>query len=72
MATITTQQGDTWDKLSKKIYGNELYMDVLINANIKHRKTLVFSAGVKLEVPEIDTTNASTVDALPIWKRSKL
>ena len=70
MAKITTRQGDTWDILSKRIYGNELYIDVLLNANINHRKTLIFSAGVSLEAPPIDTTTTITDNAdLPIWKR---
>ena len=69
MRTITTTQGDTWDILSKKCYGSEMYMDKLIDANIVHRKTLLFSAGIVLNVPEIDVSNVAIDNALPIWKR---
>lgn len=65
--TYTTTQGDTWDIIAKKVYGAELLLDVLIEANIKHRKTVIFSAGVKLDIPEIDTEETDL--NLPIWKR---
>lgn len=70
MATITTRQGDTWDILAKRAYGNELFMDVLIKANIFERKTVIFPAGVVLEVPEIDTTSMEYETNLPVWKRT--
>lgn len=70
MATVTTKQGDTWDILAKDAYGDELFMDILIKANVSHRKTVIFPAGVVLEVPEIDTTSAEYEVNLPIWKRT--
>lgn len=69
MRTITTRQGDTWDLLAKRLYDNELYMSELIKANFAHRFTVVFSAGVVLNAPEIDTTDRSGADGLPPWKR---
>lgn len=53
MATTTTRQGDTWDILSKRLYGNEHYMEKLIEANLEHRKTVVFSYGTVINVPDI-------------------
>ena len=71
MATVKTVQGDTWDILAKRLYGNEFFMDVLIQANIQYRKTVVFRAGVVLNVPEIDdTASAEFEENLPPWKRS--
>ena len=70
MSTVTTRQGDTWDILSKRLYGDEHYMDVLINANIEHRKTVIFPYGVVLTVPEVDTSAADLVTGLPPWKQS--
>lgn len=70
MATYTTTQGDTWDIISRKIYGNELFMDVLIKANINHRKTVIFPYGVVLNVPDIDTTSSEYEANLPVWKRT--
>lgn len=64
--TYTTIQGDTWDIVSKKVYGSEKYMDRLISANSKHRETVFFPAGIRLSVPEIDEP---APDSLPPWKR---
>ncbi len=71
MKTTVTIQGDTWDVLSLRMYGNELYMDKLINANIEHRKVAIFPAGIVLQVPEIDTTVLANDDNLPPWKRQE-
>lgn len=70
MKTVTTIQGDTWDILAYRLYGNEHLMHVLINANIQHRKIVLFPAGIVLNVPEIDTTSAEYESNLPPWKRS--
>ena len=69
--TVVTHQGDTWDILAKKIYGNELFMEELIKANIHFRKTVIFSAGVVLNVPDVDTTSADFEGNLPPWKRGR-
>lgn len=69
MATIKTISGDTWDILSKRHYGDEMFMDVLIKANIDHRKTVIFPAGVTLNAPELDTA-AIEESKLPPWKRT--
>lgn len=69
MATIKTIQGDTWDLIAKRQYGNELFMDALIKANVQHRDKVIFPAGVVLQVPEIDTTSAEFEQNLPPWKR---
>ena len=69
MKTTTTIQGDTWDILAKRLYGNELFMDVLINANINHRRIAIFPAGIVLQVPEVDTTALADDPDLPPWKR---
>ena len=69
MAEYITRQGDTWDVISKRLYGDERFMDVLIRANINHRKTVVFSYGKRLVVPEINTQSAAYELNLPLWKR---
>lgn len=53
MSTYTTIQGDTWDGIAYKLYGDEKYMKNLIEANWLYTDVLVFSAGVELTVPEI-------------------
>jgi phage tail protein X len=61
-----TIQGDTWDIVSKKVYGAEKYMDRLITANTAHREIVFFAAGARLVVPKIDESMPET---LPPWKR---
>ncbi len=64
--TYTTILGDTWDSIAYKVWGNEMYTDVLIKANMEHKDTYIFSAGVVLSLPKI-TLKVS--DSLPPWKR---
>lgn len=64
--TYTTISGDTWDIVAYKVYGNEMYMDMLIKANIEHKDTYIFPAGVVLTLPEIDLEVSET---LPPWKQ---
>ena len=66
LKTYTTIQGDTWDSIAYKVWGNEMYTDTLIKANLEHKETYIFSAGVVLTLPEI-TLKVS--ESLPPWKR---
>lgn len=65
--TYTTIAGDMWDSIAYKKYGSEKYADALINANLSHRDTFIFSAGVVLTVPDVDSDTASS--SLPPWKQ---
>ena len=64
--TYTTVSGDTWDIVAYKAYGNEMYMDTLIKANIEYKDTYIFRAGVVLTLPEIELTVS---ESLPPWKQ---
>lgn len=68
MKAYTTVSMDTWDIISKKLYGDEHFIDKLIAANIEYRKVVIFSAGVVLSVPEVNDRTASD-ESLPAWKR---
>lgn len=70
MATITTKSGETWDMVSLRAYGDEHFMNVLMEANIQHRNTVIFRHGVTLEVPEIDKNSTAYEVNLPPWKRT--
>lgn len=70
MTTYTTKSQDTWDAISKEVYGSELFMDRLIAANLQYRKVVFFSDGIVLQVPDIDTTSSAFEANLPPWKRS--
>jgi phage tail protein X len=64
-ATYTTVQGDTWDQIARRLYGDELAMHHLIAANPRQRNVLIFSAGTVLTAPAVDTAQTA---ALPPWK----
>lgn len=66
MRQYTTIQGDTWDLIAYKMYGNEYKMQKLIASNSEYIDVAIFSAGIVLDVPEI-TADVSLV--LPPWKR---
>lgn len=68
MTSYTTQQGDMWDSISHKLYGDVKFTDVLINANPEFRYVYIFSEGVVLSVPDVE--ERITADDLPPWKRA--
>ena len=37
MTTYVTTSMDTWDIISKKVYGDEHFIDALIAASLEHR-----------------------------------
>ena len=59
MKSYTTVSMDTWDIISKKVYGDEHFIDKLIAANIRYRKVVIFSAGIVLSVPELSLIHIS-------------
>lgn len=64
--TYVTIQGDTWDSISFKLFSSSNYIPTLINLNQQHMHVYIFSAGVKLLVPN-EIVNSSL--DLPPWKR---
>ena len=62
----TTVQGDTFDMLSYRAYGNEFKAHNIIQANPEHSNILVFPPGIELTIPIISKEAAAT---LPPWKR---
>lgn len=65
-----TIQGDTFDIISLRVYGDEHFVAELIAANYEHRAVVLFPAGVVLNVPEINTEAATST--LPPWKRGTI
>lgn len=66
--TYTTKQGDTWDMIAYSLYpnlGKEACLATLIEANWDYIDVAIFPAGAVLNVPEIETSEASD---LPPWK----
>lgn len=54
MNSYTTIQGDTWDLIAYKLWGSEYLLPLLFDANPKQATTIIFSAGVMLNVPIIE------------------
>lgn len=65
--TYTTIQGDMWDSIAYSQLGDVKYTDALMMANTEHRNVYIFSAGVTLVIPDIETS--ITGDNLPPWKQ---
>lgn len=66
--TYITTQGDVWDLISYKVYGDEGFINTLIAANPAYRGLVVMPAGINLIIP--DLPEPSPVTSLPPWKRS--
>lgn len=64
--TYTTIQGDMWDGIAKRLYGEESCLNLLLEANQKYSDIVVFPAGITLIVPEYEKTSAKL---LPPWRR---
>jgi len=66
--TYTTKQGDMFDSLAFLFYKDEKYTKELMDANKTYLSTVVFSAGVVLVIPDIDTTSSADAASLPPWR----
>ena len=66
MKEYRTIQGDTWDWIAKKVYGNEKRLDVLMENNQDLLDILMFPAGVTLQIPEELPESAEDV---PAWRK---
>lgn len=58
MKIYYTSQGDTFDIIAKKHYGNEIYTRELLNTNLDYADIIIFPAEIPIKIPEIDTTSA--------------
>lgn len=65
MEQYTTVQGDTWDVIAKKIYGEEKYAGYLMENNRLLLDYMIFPGGITLDIPEL--TEEADQD-LPIWR----
>lgn len=65
-AVYKTIQGDTWDMIAKKVYGDEKYMDYLMANNFPLLDHFIFSAGIEVNIPELPKSES---DDLPAWRK---
>ncbi|MED1942141.1 tail protein X [Cytobacillus firmus] len=64
MKTYTTKSGDMFDKIALAQLGSEYLFPLLLKANPEHRNTIRFSAGIVLNIPEIQQEDYPN---LPEW-----
>ena len=64
--TYTTRQGDTWDLIAHRIYGDVKYTGWLMQNNFPHLDIFVFDAGVVLQTPELPEEESQA--ATPFWR----
>jgi len=66
--TYITVQGDTWDWISKQVYGDEKKIFPLMEVNPEHIQTVIFDAGIVLTVPDESKTRPPTATPVtPPW-----
>lgn len=61
-----TTQGDAWDSIAYKLWGEERLAHKLMQANAEHMDVLIFPAGVELRVPVV--TKPQKKMELPPWR----
>lgn len=66
--TYTTVQGDMWDSIAYKIFGNVASTDQLMALNQQYLHTYIFSAGIVLTLPEAKTESEQPTGMVP-WKK---
>ena len=64
-----TSEGDTFDMLALKEYGEEQLSSVIIAENIEYADVLIFEQGILLYIPVLETID--TPDTLPPWRRGE-
>lgn len=53
MKQYKTVQGDTWDLIAKKQYGDEKKLDILMMNNFSLLNYVIFPAGILVDIPEL-------------------
>ena len=66
MKQYKTVQGDTWDLIAKKQYGDEKKLDILMMNNFSLLNYVVFPAGIVVDIPELRDEEQQ---GWPEWRR---
>ena len=62
-----TIDGDTFDLLALRYYSEETLASTIIRANPAYCDVLIFDAGVRLVIPDVETV--AMPQTLPPWRR---
>lgn len=65
----TTKEGDRWDLISYRAYGDVSHINDLIAANQGVAATPTLPAGVELRIPIESDDSGGNDNLLPPWKR---
>ena len=70
MNTYTTIQGDTWDLIAFKVYGDEFKAQELMQTreNIELLDYQFFPSGITVHLP-VFSEDDETMNDLPAWRR---
>lgn len=66
--TYTTIEGDRWDTVAFKAYGDANKYSAIVQANPFVPKGVILPSGITLYIPVEDRPNVNT-SLLPPWKR---
>jgi len=69
MRTYLVAQGDVWDYLSFKLYGDEGFTHILLEANPELRHIVKFEKSTIINVPDRPQERAQSSASLPPWKQ---
>ncbi|WP_419783460.1 tail protein X [Maridesulfovibrio sp.] len=65
--TYTTVSGDLWDTIAQQLYGRETMCSKLMATNPEHAGTVIFKAGIVLNVPDVETPSNAEITTPP-WR----
>lgn len=60
-----TVQGDTWDLISYKVYGDSKYIGILMQNNFDLLDIFIFSAGTEVYIPQLTQEESEDI---PEWR----
>lgn len=63
--TYITENGDKWDSIALKVYGDETKADWLMDNNLFYVSVFEFSAGIVLKTPALTEERSGN---LPPWR----
>ena len=67
--TYMAPQGAVWDWISWKHYGDERFIDVLLEANPTLRHIVQFEEPILIIIPDKPVVPPDSVTKLPPWKK---
>jgi phage tail protein X len=64
-------QGAVWDWISWKQYGDERFIDILLNANPSLRRVVRFEKPTLVIIPDKPAAPSASAAQLPPWKQGR-